>query len=96
MKPVLVLYHVLKLAGIGTIAVSAVLIYLKMPLTVGEYAAVKANRSALQKIVATRMPVIAIPGTINVNVSKDPLTVELDRTIDVHIEDDPLPVTIER
>jgi hypothetical protein len=89
------LYHVLKLGGIGTIAAFAVLIYQRIPPTLGEYAAAKANRT-LQKVVSARMPIIAVPDTVNVNVDNDPLTVELDRTIDVHIEDDPLPVTIER
>ncbi len=92
----LVIYHLLKLAGIGAIAVFAGLIYQRMPLTYGEYVRAKANRTALQEAVSTRMPVIAVPGTVDVNVDNDSLTVELDRTIDVHIEDDPLPVTIER
>ena len=96
-KVSLVIYHLLKLVGIGTIAVFAVLIYQRMPLTYGEYTGLKANRSALKDIANNRMPVVGIPGVVKVDVTNDPLEVELDgQPIDVHVDDDPLPVTIER
>jgi hypothetical protein len=96
-KVSLVIYHLLKLAGIVKIAVFAVLIYQRMPLTYGEYTSLKANRSALKDIANNRMPVVGIPGTVKVDVTNDPLEVESDgQPIDVHVDDDPLPVTIER
>jgi hypothetical protein len=96
-KVLIVVYDLLKLAGIGTIAVFAVLIYERMPMTYGEYTRLKANRSAIKDTANNRMPVIGIPGTVKVDVTNDPLEVEVDgQPIDVHIDDDPLPVTIER
>jgi hypothetical protein len=105
-KALVVGYHLLKLAGIGTIAVFAVLIYQRMPMTYGEYSSLKANRSALKDAANNRMPVIGIPGTVKVDVTNDPLSVEVqndtlsveldDQPIDVHVDDDPLPVRIER
>jgi hypothetical protein len=96
-KVSLVIYHLLKLIGIGTIAVFAVLIYQRMPLTYGEYSRIKADHSAFKDIATNRLPVVWIPGTVKVDVTNDPLSVELDgQPIDVHVDDDPLPVTIER
>lgn len=96
-KALVVVYHLLKLAGIGTIAVFAVLIYERMPMTYGEYTRLKANRSPLKDTANNRTPVVGIPGTVKVDVTNEPLKVEVEgQPIDVHVDDDPLPVTIER
>ena len=66
-------------------------------MTYGEYTSLKANRSALKDTANNRMPVVGIPGTVKVDVTNDPLSVELDgQPIDVHVDDDTPPVTIER
>jgi hypothetical protein len=96
-RPLFVTYHLLKLAGIITIAVFAILIYQRMPLTYGEYSSLKGNRTALKDAANNRMAVVGIPGEVKVDVTNDPLEVGLGgQPIDVHVDDDPLPVTIER
>ena len=49
-------------------------------------------------LIYERMPAIAADHTVKVEVTNDPLSVELDgEPIDVHVDDDePLPVTIAR
>lgn len=65
-KALVVVYNLLKLTGIGTIAVFAVLIYQRMPLTYREYSKIKADRPRFNDVAGSRLPVVFIPGTVKV------------------------------
>jgi hypothetical protein len=82
-KAFMVVYRILLLGALGTIAGYAYLIHERMPLSYGELRNSSKLRSDVRRQILDRQAVVHIPDTISVEVDNSPLDVEVQNEVQV-------------
>jgi hypothetical protein len=82
-KVFMVIYRILLLSAVGTIATYAYLIHERMPLTYGELRSSSKLTAEERQRILDRQAVVHIPGTVDANVTNYSLNVEVQNPVEV-------------